>query len=121
MQRAGWFAMFTAGMFFPNYLAAASTLIPALRVITAPLRKLPAVVALPIASLVGVGAGYGAVLALGSAQIGTHVSAAETLWKSLSEDPALALPIALAIVWVPIAFGLVTARRSTKDSAAHVS
>lgn len=40
-QRAGWFAMFTAGMFFPNYLAAASSLIPALRTITTPLRKFP--------------------------------------------------------------------------------
>jgi hypothetical protein len=117
MQRAGWFAMFTAGMFFPNYLAAAGTLIPALRTLTAPLRKLPAAVAVVIASLVGVGAGYGLVLALGSSQVGGHVSAAQTFWKSLSENPTLALPIALAIVWVPILVGLVASRlRGPKEN-----
>lgn len=110
-QRAGWFAMFTAGMFFPNYLAAASSLIPALRTITAPLRKLPAVVALAIASLVGLGAGYGLVIAIGNATLGSKIGTAQSFWQSLQENPTIALPLALAMTWVPILFGLVIDRK----------
>ncbi len=114
-QRAAWFAMFTAGMFFPNYLAAASSIIPALRVITSPLRKLPAAVAVVIASLLGVGAGYGLVVLLGSAKVGDKVGAAQALWTSLQENPTIALPLALAIAWVPIIFALVLDRYKKDD------
>lgn len=115
-QRAGWFAMFTAGMFFPNYLAASSSLIPALRTITAPLRKLPTIVAVAIASLVGVGAGYGAVIAFGSAKLGERIGAAQALWQSVQENPSIALPLALAMTWVPILFGLVIDRRARPEA-----
>jgi hypothetical protein len=111
-QRAGWFAMFTAGMFFPNYLAASSSLIPALRTITAPLRKLPTLAAVTIASVVGVMAGYGAVILIGNAKVGEKIGAAQALWASLQENPTIALPLALAMTWVPILFGLVIDRRS---------
>ncbi len=111
-RRAMWFAMFTGGMFFANYLAAASSLIPALRTITAPLRKLPTIVAVAIASVVGVGAGYGVVLALGSAKVGDKISAAQAIWQSLQENPSIALPLALGMTWIPILFGLVIDRRS---------
>ncbi len=117
-QRAGWFAMFTAGMFFPNYLAATSTLIPALRAITSPLRKMPKVVATAIASVIGVAAGYGAVIALGSAKLGDKIGKANDFWKSLQESPQTALPIALAIVWIPIVFELVTERFKKEEEAA---
>jgi len=117
MQRAGWFAMFTAGMFFPNYLAATSSLIPALRAITAPLRKLPSVAAVAIASVIGVGAGYGAVLALASAKIGSSIGSVNDFWQSLQNDPAAALPIALGMAWIPIVFGLVTERFGKKQEA----
>lgn len=110
IRRAEWFAMFTAGMFFPNYLAAASTIIPALRTITAPLRKLPSIVAVIIASLVGVAAGYGVVVILSSAPVGERVTSAQALWQSLQENPTIALPLALALVWIPILFELVTER-----------
>jgi hypothetical protein len=110
-QRAAWFAMFTGGMFFPNYLAATSSLIPALRAVTAPLRKLPSAVAVAISSVVGIGAGYGAVVALASAKVGAGVGQATALWDSLQSDPATALPIALGMAWVPILVGLVLERR----------
>jgi hypothetical protein len=118
MQRAGWFAMFTAGMFFPNYLAATSTLIPALRTITAPLRRLPSAVAVAIASVLGVGAGYGAVLALASAKIGGGIGKVNDFWQSLQNDPATALPIALGMAWAPIVVGLVTERFGKKAQEA---
>ena len=116
-QRAGWFAMFTAGMFFPNYLAASSSLIPVLRTITAPLRMIPTIVAVAVASLVGVGAGYGAVIAFGSAKLGERIGAAQSLWQSLQDDPTIALPLALAMTWVPILFGLVIDRRARPERA----
>ncbi len=108
MKRTLWFAMFTFGMFFPNYLASASTLIPALRTITKPLRALPSIVAVMLASLIGVGLGYGAVMLFASQKVGDKVSAGQTFWNSLQENPKIALPIALAIAWVPILFELVT-------------
>jgi hypothetical protein len=111
-QRALWFAMFTGGMFFPNYLAAAASLIPALRTITAPLRKIPAIAAVAIASLVGVAAGYALVMALGNAKLGDRIGAAQALWQSLQENPTIALPLALGMVWVPILFGLVIDKRA---------
>ncbi len=57
-QRALWFAMFSAGMFFPFYLAAAGLLIPVLRFVTAPFRALPAmlggVLALVLGGVIGI-------------------------------------------------------------------
>ena len=115
-QRAGWFAMFTAGMFFPNYLAAAASLIPALRTITAPLRKLPAIVALAIASIVGVGAGYALVVAIGNATLGSKTGSAQAMWQALQENPKIALPLALAMTWIPILFGLVIDRKKEAEA-----
>lgn len=122
-QRAAWFAMFTGGMFFPNYLAATSTLIPGLRGLTAPLRKLPSVVAVAIATVLGVGLGFGAVVALASAKIGAGVSKANDLWQSLQNDPQLALPIALALAlaWGPVIVGLVAERLGKKEPAAELA
>jgi len=117
MQRAGWFAMFTAGMFFPNYLAATSSLIPALRAITSPLRKLPKMAAVAIASVLGVAAGYAVVVALGSAKLGDKVGKANDFWQSLQQSPQTALPIALAMVWVPILFELLTGRGKEESAA----
>jgi len=116
MQRAGWFAMFTAGMFFPNYLAATSSLIPALRTITAPLRRLPGIAAVGIASVLGVGLGYALVVALASAKLGAGVGKANDFWESLQSDPKTALPIALGMAWGPILVGLVTEKLGDQES-----
>ena len=110
-QRALWFGGFTAGMFFPNYLAASGSLIPALRTLTSPLRKLPTAVAVIIASVVGVAAGWGAMVLVDSKSLG---KAADT-WQSLQESSKYALPIALALVWVPILVGMVLERRKAED------
>lgn len=119
-QRAAWFAMFTGGMFFPNYLAATASILPALRAITTPLRKLPAIVAVAIASIVGVGLGYGAVLLFASQKVGDKVSAGQAFWQSLQDNPQVALPIAFAIAWVPILFALVTEKMFDRSSqSAH--
>jgi len=116
MQRAAWFAMFTGGMFFPNYLAATSSIIPALRALTSPLRKLPSVVAVALASVAGVAAGYGAVVALASAKLGAGIGKATDFWQTLQNDPAIALPIALGMAWAPILVGLVTERGAKAEA-----
>src|SRR5437870_1168766 len=84
--------------------------LPVLRTITAPLRKLPAIVALAIASVAGVGAGYALVIAIGNATVGSKISGVQAMWQSLQENPTIALPLALAMTWVPILFGLVIDR-----------
>ena len=112
-QRALWFGVFSAGMFFPNYLAASGSLIPALRALTAPLRKLPTVAGVAIASVVGVGAGWAATALVDSSKLGKAAEA----WKALQENATYALPIALAIVWVPILVGLVLDARGERASA----
>ena len=119
MQRAAWFAMFTVGMFFPNYLAATSSLIPALRALTAPLRKLPSAVAVVIATVLGVGAGFGLVLALASAKVGAGIGEANDFWASLQSDPQIALPIALAMAWGPVLVGLVAERFGVSPAEAR--
>jgi hypothetical protein len=102
-QRAAWFAMFTAGMFFPFYLAASGGLIPVLRALGKPLRGLPVVVAVPIYTAVGLGAGFGVAQALGPA--GERIGTINDALAKLKENPAIAVGITLAMVWIPILVG----------------
>jgi hypothetical protein len=112
--RAMWFGMFTFGMFFVNYLAATSILIPFFRAVTTPLRALPGVVGVAIASIVGVGVGYGLTQLVASVLLQGQVAAAQDAWAQITEAPASALPIALAITVVPIVIGLVLEARKDK-------
>jgi hypothetical protein len=112
--RAMWFGMFTFGMFFVNYLAATSILIPFFRAVTMPLRYLPGVVGVAIASVVGVGVGYGLTQLVASVLLKDKVTAAQDAWAQIAEAPATALPIALAITVVPIVIGLVLEAREDK-------
>jgi hypothetical protein len=109
-MRAMWFGMFTFGMFFVNYLAATSILIPFFRAATMPLRFLPGVVGVAIASVVGVGVGYGLTQLVASVLLQSQVSAAQDTWAQITEAPAVALPIALAIT---IVIGLVLEARKS--------
>lgn len=118
-QRARWFAIFTVGMFFVNYLAATSLLIPVLRTLTRPLRALPGVLGAGIAAIVGVGAGYGASALVASVVLGDQVAAAQDAWARVTQPPAVALATALAITLVPILLGLVLdARKDARDDGA---
>ncbi len=105
-QRAMWFAMMSGGMFFPNYLATAGALIPALRVITKPLHRLPAVVALLLLSVVGTALGFGAVMLLSNQPIASGIGSAQ----AFLEAPAIAIGIAFGMVWVPVIWGLITGK-----------
>lgn len=105
-QRAMWFGMMSAGMFFPNYLAAAGALIPVLRAITTPFRRLPAVVALVLLSIVGTGLGFGAVILLSNQPVASGIGAVQ----AFLDAPAIAVGMAFGMVWVPVIWGLITGR-----------
>ncbi len=117
-QRAQWFGVFTVGMFFVNYLAATSLLIPVLRAMTRPLRALPGVVGAAIAAVVGVGAGFGANELVASVVLREEVAGAQDAWARVTRPPAVALAAALALTLVPIFVGLLLdARKGTNDDA----
>ncbi|HEY1547135.1 MAG TPA: hypothetical protein VGG28_04920 [Kofleriaceae bacterium] len=105
--RAMWFAVFTAGMFFPFYLAATGLLIPVLRVITAPARvfnnAIGGVVALVLGGAIGV-----VVFALATK---TAVPAfVDAIKAGIEANPPLAIAVTLAMTLIPLAIGLVRER-----------
>ena len=102
-RRALWFAMFTAGMFFPFYLAATAVLVPVLRAITLPLRALPPAVGAVLALVLGAGLGLFVMAALTSTQLGAFVAAARAI---LEANPAIGLGLSLGALVVPAALGL---------------
>ncbi len=106
-QRAMWFGVMSVGMFFPNYLATTSALIPVLRGIAKPLSRLPAIVALLILSLVGTGLGFGAVMLLANQPVAAGLGAVNALLAT----PAVAIGLAFGMVWVPILWGLLTSKK----------
>lgn len=113
-QRAGWFAMFTVGFAFPNFLAATGLLIPALRVITKPLRALPGVISVLLLVAIGGAAAWFGLEQIPVAAISARVAA----WKALIEsDPQIAVTVALATVGVPILLAGIAGLFSKKEGA----
>jgi hypothetical protein len=117
-ERAGWFAMFTFGMFFVFFLAASSWLIPSLRTLTSPLRRLPAAVAIPVLSAAGVALGYGAVLLVSWVKLKQGADVFHSLLDQWNRDPARAIALTMAMVWGPILLGLVMDRLGAKSDSA---
>lgn len=103
-QRAMWFGIMSVGMFFPNYLAATAILIPVLRTLTAPVRRLPRAAALPLLALLGTAIGVGLVFLLGSSLVGGQINAVQ---QAIEARPALAIGITLGLVLIPVVIELV--------------
>jgi hypothetical protein len=108
-QRAFWFAMLTVGMSFPFYVAATSSLIPVLRALTWPMRRLPRVAG-GLVSLV-VGAGFG-VIVLALVTSTRITSFANSVSERIQQDPALTTSVILATTLGPLIFGLVLGRNA---------
>jgi hypothetical protein len=106
-QRAAWFAMFTAGMFFPFYLAATGLLIPILRVLVRPLRALPSVIGCVIALAVGGGIGLVVFAAVTSQKIGAFIASVKQVF---ADNPILGIALTAASVFGPMLVGLVTGK-----------
>lgn len=105
--RAVWFGVFVFGGFFVNYMTVTSLLIPGFRVITAPLRRLPGALGVALAAMLGVAVGWGLTSLVSSMLVKDRVAAIPAMWTRLTEAPEVALPVALAIVVVPIIVGVV--------------
>jgi len=107
-QRAMWFAMFSVGMFFPFYLAATASLIPVLRVITWPMRRLPAGLAAPLALAVGFTLGT-VVLGLATSKgAGDLIRELAALYKA---NPAIGVAISTVLTVGPMVLALIRSRR----------
>jgi hypothetical protein len=108
-QRAMWFAMFTGGFFFLFYMAAASLLIPVLRVLTSPLRMVPAVVGAVIALAAGAGVGLLVMAAVQSTEISGFI---RSIKDAIKADPALMIAVTLGLTLGPMLLGLALKRRA---------
>ncbi len=99
-QRAQWFFTFTFGMAFANYLAATSILVPALRVISKPLRRLPTLVALLLLAAAGLGLSLAALQAI-AVRNGPLVAELLAAYEAARRDPVLAAGLSLAAILGP--------------------
>lgn len=108
-QRAMWFAMFTGGMFFPFYLAAAGALIPLLRLLTAPLRALPAALGAAVALLVGGALGLFILSAATSTAFPAFVKGLVAAYKAA---PEIGATITVVTTLGPLILGLVRGSQS---------
>lgn len=111
-QRAQFFGMMTLAMFFPNYLAATSLLVPGLRVLGKAVHKLPSVVGIGLLGVLGVGVGYGVSVLLQDAAATSAVTSVRDTWTSITEKPAIAIGLAFAGVVVPMIFGALLGKKT---------
>ncbi|MEO8699787.1 MAG: hypothetical protein ABI867_07075 [Kofleriaceae bacterium] len=107
-QRAMWFAMFTAGMFFPFYLAATGLLVPVLRVMTWPLRQLSPIAAAILALALGCFLGMLVFALSTSSPLGSFIATIKDYFKA---NPALGIAITLGTTFVPLIIGLVRGKK----------
>jgi hypothetical protein len=99
-----WFAMFSVGMVFPFYMAATSLLVPVLRALAFPMKRLPLALGAVLALTVGFAIGT-FVLALCTEQAaGDFIRAVAAQYKA---NPAIGIPISVLTTGVPLVIGLV--------------
>ncbi len=106
-MRVFWFAMFGfLGSFF-FVLAASSTLIPLLRVVTWPLRQLPHAIGAVLALVIGGALGVGVLSLVTSSKLGAFIAGVQA---TIEHDPALLIAVTLGCVLVPLVVGLLLDR-----------
>jgi hypothetical protein len=108
IQRAAWFGMMSLGMFFPNYLASCSLLIPLLRGITAPLRLLPTAPGALLSLALGCGLGYGVLALIASDAVDGWLGSR----SGLLERPEMLIGVTVAAVLGPLLLGAIRDRRA---------
>lgn len=111
--RAAWFLMFTLGMSFANSMVATAVLVPALRVFTWPVRRLPEPLAVLLALALGLGLDL---LILWLAADSTTDLLAHV--RSVTADPTGGVLAAVALMLVPALLApLFIRRRNIAPSA----
>lgn len=103
-QRAMWFAMFSMGMFFPFYLAAAGVLIPILRGLTRPLRALPVAVGALLALALGLAAGVVIDALATKTKLTTFV---DMVHATINTHPLVLLGVTFGMIVIPMLIGVV--------------
>lgn len=103
-QRAQWFFTFTLGMAFANYLAATSVLVPALRLLSKPLRRLPTLLALLLLTVAGLGLALITLQAIAARDDPRFAQLLGDL-ETVQADPLRTLALALATIAAPICLG----------------
>ncbi|MEZ4452031.1 MAG: hypothetical protein R3B09_21385 [Nannocystaceae bacterium] len=116
-QRLAWFCGFALVLTFPAYLAAMSTLAPALRVLAIPLRRLPDLLVVVVAALLGAGIGLVA-LALVDLKEGPLFLQLASLRAAALENPIGAALLTLGAPLLGGAVGLVSERIGGRRAAA---
>jgi hypothetical protein len=109
-QRLAWFSGFALLLTFPAYLAATTTLLPVLRALLRPLRALPAVLAVIVATGVGGGVGLLALALVDVRETSTFAALAE-IKAAVTADPLVALLITFAGPVIGGGLGLIRDRR----------
>jgi hypothetical protein len=108
-KRALWFAMFTGGFALIFYMAAASVLVPVLRVLTYPLRYLPGLVAALVALAVGFGAGMLVLAGVQSTKVADFIASVKA---GVQARPGVFVGLTLASTFVPMLIGALLSRRT---------
>lgn len=102
-QRLAWFVGFSVVGSFPAQIAASATLVPALRVLTWPLRQVPSVIGATLAALAGGGLAVAA-LSLVDVKEGALYGEVAAMVAAVKANPAGALALTVA---APLASGAV--------------
>lgn len=102
-QRAMWFTIFTAGFFFPFYLAATGALIPVLRVVTKPLRALPSAVGAILALVIGGGLGILVFAAATDSEVKAFIKMLKAMYTA---HPEIGVALTALPVVGPLVLGL---------------
>jgi len=108
-KRAMWFAMFTAGMFFPFYLAATGALIPILRTLTLPLRALPAIAGGLIALAVGGGLGLLVFSLVTNSKLKAFIAGIKATFEA---QPAIGVGITIGTLLVPLLLSAILGKKT---------
>lgn len=111
-MRLGWFLMFTLGFTGIFMIAAPSAVIPPLRIVTQPFRWAPSIIAVPLLTAVGMGAGYYAIKLLADAKIGGEVASIQATLDLFKQDWLFMIVFTNATVWLPILLGKLTRREA---------
>lgn len=107
-QRALWFGMFTLGFVMLFYMAAAALLVPVLRVLTAPLRRLPVLAGGVLAVVLGGGLGIVVLAAVQSTKLAAFVAG---IRATVAAEPGLVIGVTLVAALGPLLVGSVLARQ----------
>jgi hypothetical protein len=105
--RAAWYAMFSFGMFFANYLATTEVVVPILRVVTWPARLLPTALAVLLLAALGLGLDWLILRALADS---ASAGALDQL-RSLLGDPTAGALATTGVILVPLLLGSLFGRR----------